>query len=288
MRVILVPVADRPECASALAAAFQVAKSLRANVMGCHLRPHRDSEIGVPDELENLIADVTAVWESSAESNGPEKDSEASRALLGKVAKRYGLRVVKRLNGSADSTVSWQERVGSPDKVLRILGPTADMLVVSRPRSAKSKVARLFLLEAILRSHRPVMILPPEPVESVGKRILIGWNQSGEAMRAVVAALPLLQSAESVTIAGAGREDSRGPKSRQLAQYLRHWGIKADVVKLKGRKPQDELLDVFEKTESDLLVMGAFSRSRLNQILFGGVTQHMLHKAEIPVFMLHT
>ena len=111
MRVILVPVADRPECASALAAAFQVAKSLRANVMGCHLRPHRDSEIGVPDELENLIADVTAVWESSAESNGPEKDSEASRALLGKVAKRYGLRVVKRLNGSADSTVSWQERV---------------------------------------------------------------------------------------------------------------------------------------------------------------------------------
>ncbi|MFQ5635228.1 MAG: universal stress protein [Gammaproteobacteria bacterium] len=288
MQVILVPVAGRPECATALASAFQVAKSLRANVVGCHLRPHRHSKVSVPAELEDLIADATAAWEATARDGKVARESESAHELLAKVAQSYGLRVVKKLNGSANSTVMWQERVGSPEKVMRILGPTADMLVLSRPRSDASKLARLFLLEAMFRSHRPILIVPPDSVRPVGRRILIAWNQSGEAMRAVVAAMPLLQSAEKVTISVAGPEDSRGPKARQLAQYLRYWKVDADVVKTGGQRPQRQLMKVFRDTEADLLVMGAYSRNRLSRILFGGVTKYMLQQADIPVFMLHS
>ena len=78
-----------------------------------------------------------------------------------------------------------------------------------------------------------------------------------------------------------------GPKANQLKKYLRLWNVKANHVKVKGKNDVDALLTGYKQTNSDLLVMGGYSRSRLRQLVFGGVTEHMLQKARIPVFMLH-
>lgn len=260
MRVIMVPTADRPECAAALGSAFQLAIRLRANVVGCHVRPHRYSK----------------------------KYSSAAHALLDRIANDYGIKVVKKLNGNSEPSVMWYEKVGSPDKILRIVGPTSDMLVVSRPASDDAKVAQTFLMDALLQTSRPVMILPQQALATIGERVMVAWNQSSEAMRAVVAALPILQKADEVTIAVAGKENGVGPKSTQLAQYLQYWGIKSSIRRMGGRKPDKKLVDAYHETRSDLIVMGAFSRSRLRQRLFGGVTDYMLRRAEIPVLMLHS
>ncbi len=288
MRVIMVPIADRPECATALASAFQLAKRLGANVMGCHVRPHRNSAVSLPAELKAQVFGPLTAAKVPVQTETIAKNSNAAHHLLDRVARSYGLKLVKKLNGSAEPSVMWCEKVGSPDKILRILGPTSDMLVVSRPNGDDSKLAQIFLLEALLRSSRPVMILPHQQLQTVGERVMVAWNQSNEAMRAVVAALSVLQRADAVTIAVAGRENGLGPKSTQLAQYLKCWGIEPVIKRISGRNPDKQLMKAYRETQSDLLVMGAYSRSRFRQRLFGGVTDYMLRRPEVPVLMLHS
>lgn len=166
--------------------------------------------------------------------------------------------------------------------------PVADLLVVSRPSRTGGTLARQFLSASLLRSSRPVLVLPQAQKGTVGKRICIAWNQSVEAARAVAAAMPLLAQAEGVTIVSCGSETRVGPKSRQLAAYLKYWGIKSAHVATKGRDEPKEILSAFNSTKSDLLLMGAYSRNRMSQLVFGGVTEFMLNNASIPIVMLHT
>ncbi len=286
MRVILVPVADRPECAKALRVAFELARQLNANVCGCHIRPHRGSRVALPMELASL-ADYEAVWEAADRGKQTAQRNAAARALFGKVSDKHGYPLINRPT-SAPGAV-WLEKVGSPDKVLSIMGPVSDLLIVSRPKAKGGKIARLFLLAALLNSSRPVLVLPQNGKSPVGKRISIAWNQSAEAARAVAAAMPLLQNAEQVNIISVGPESGLGPKASQLATYLKFWGVKSKrVAAPRAADASEGLIKGYHDTRSDLLVMGAYSRNRLRQRIFGGVTEFMLHKAKIPVLMLHT
>ena len=108
------------------------------------------------------------------------------------------------------------------------------------------------------------------------------------ALSASSSSIPVLQKAKAVTIAVAGRENGVGPKSTQLAQYLNFWGIKPKIERTGSRSPDEQLLEAYRDTDSDLMGMGAYSRSRFRQLLFGGVTDYMLRRAEISVLMLHS
>ena len=286
MKVILVPVADRPECARALRIAFEIGRRLDANILGCHIRAHRGSRIALPGEFDTL-ADYDVAWQTTGKGKQHAESGAAARALFGKVAEKYGYSLIKR-PGSTPGAV-WLEKVGSPNRVLSIVGPVSDLLVVSRPKTKGRKLARLFLLAALLNSSRPVLVLPQTASAPIGKRICIAWNQSAEAAHAVFAAMPLLQHADQVSILTAGPESGMGPKASQLATYLRFWGVKPRRVAAPHASDAAEaLVEAFQDTHSDLLVMGAYSRSRLRQRIFGGVTECMLHRAKIPVLMLHT
>jgi hypothetical protein len=94
----------------------------------------------------------------------------------------------------------WLEKVGSPDKVLSIMGPVSDLIVVSRPTAKGEKPARKFLLAALLNSSRPMLVLPQSQKPSIGRRISITWNQSPEAAQAVAAAMPLMRLAAALVL----------------------------------------------------------------------------------------
>lgn len=285
MRAILVPVADRPECANALRTAFDIGQQLGANLCGCHIRTHRHADVSLPEDLGTL-ADYDAEWEKVWKGKKAQKSGAAAKALFGEVAKRHDYPVIKK--PMAAPGAFWLEKIGSPDKVLSNMGPVSDLIIVSRPAAKGGKLARLFLQAALMNTARPVMILPQSKKPSIGRRISIAWNQSPAAAQAATAAIPLLRHAEKVNIIISGAETGVGPKSTQLATYLRSWGIKSQRVKARGEGDAKALLEAFQDTESDLLVMGAYSRSRLRQRVFGGVTEFMLHRANIPVVMLHT
>ena len=141
---------------------------------------------------------------------------------------------------------------------------------------------------ALMNSLCPVLILPQKVRRRIGKRIVIAWNQSAEVARVVSACMPLLQKAEQVSILTSGPENRAGPKSGQLQNYLKAYGVKSKIHSTRGRHEEKELLESYRTTRSDLLLMGAYSRARFRELVFGGMTQHMLSKARMPVIMQHS
>jgi nucleotide-binding universal stress UspA family protein len=99
--------------------------------------------------------------------------------------------------------------------------------------------------------------------------------------------MPVLQRAESVSILRSGPEDRPGPSTTQLASYLKYWGVNTRRFAGKGRDERREIISLFKTAGSDLLVMGAYTQSRVSRMIFGSMTEYMLEQASIPVFMLH-
>ena len=287
MRVIFVPVADRPECVAALSTAFALGHLVGASVIGCHIRPHSHSPVALPPSRHfSWLTNEEAEWQAASKPRDSENASTAARALFAQLAESYDYDLLRRPRTRPGAL--WMEKVGSPSKVIGILGPVADLLVVSRPSTKGGSLARLFLSASLLRSSRPVLVLPQRRKRSVGNRICIAWNQSVEAARVVAAAIPLLVHAERVSIVTCGAETRPGPKAGQLTTYLKYWGIQSERVSTQGKDEPKDILAAYKSTGSDLLVMGAYSCNRVSQLVFGGVTEYMLKRASIPVLMLHT
>lgn len=274
MRVILVPVADRPECAKALNTAFDLGKRLDASVSGCHIRPHKYSNLQLSSEF------AAAAWRRKATKKAP----VAARTLYQSIAEQHGYQMLRR--PSARTGALWSEKVGSPDKVMSIVGPVSDLIVVSRPQRPDG-IASVFLQAALMRTSRPVLLLPQMGRRAVGRRICIGWDQSPGAASSVASALPLLEQADEVTVVTCGPEDRPGPKMTHLIGYLASWGIRARRVHTHGRHIEAELMDACQEARADLLISGAYSHLRWYEKVLGGTTEFLIHKARIPVLMQH-
>jgi nucleotide-binding universal stress UspA family protein len=285
MKLILVPVADRPECVFALDTAFRLAKRLGASVEGCHLRPHREDKSG--SNGDRLMEALESIGLDDVPEDVASLNSRKASELFAKVAEKHAVAMARKRRLSDDTLAFWLEMVGTPDRLLGIVGPVSDLSVVSRPKKKASGPARAFLLAALLNSGRPVLVLPQKSVKP-GKRICIAWNCSVASARAVSAAMPLLQLAESVHIVSCGKNTSPGPSISHLKAYLAMWGVDASSEMTKGQNDSKELLERYKETDSDLLVMGAYSRSHLRERILGGVTHAMLNETSVNLFALHT
>jgi len=286
MKVIMVPVADRPECRIALDHAFSLAARLSANIVGYHLRPHR---------AEHAVSHgprVTVMLEETELPPVAAADQQLNRAnaekLFRLMAQEHGIAIGRKPRSADHSLAFWSEMVGTPGRLFGIIGPTCDCIVVSRPKRKASGPARAFMLAALLHSHKPLLIVPQRPVRQPGTRILVAWNQKPQAAAAVTAALPLLARAEAVHIVCCGKEELPGPKTAHVHNYLRHWGIGSQLHHTRGRDPSREILGVYKANRCDLLVMGAYSRGQLRERILGGVTHEMVTAFDLPVFALHS
>jgi len=146
---------------------------------------------------------------------------------------------------------------------------------------------------ALFDGHAPVLVVPDgyEP-KGQPKTVLVGWNESVEAMTAIRKALPFLIAAEQVRIVvidppqhGPERSDPGGMLSQLLARH----GVacEIDVLSKTMTRVSDILNRHAEDTGADMIVMGAYGHSRFREAILGGATRNMLEKSKIPVFMAH-
>lgn len=170
----------------------------------------------------------------------------------------------------------------------------ADLVVLPKPYGkGRGSEAEAALEAALFEGQAPVLVLPDGPAAAeLPRRIVIGWNQSREAMVAVRRALPLLKRAQMVNITvidppqhGPERSDPGGA----LCQMLVRHGVKAEVSVLARTMPRiaDVLTRHLRDMNADLLVMGAYGHSRFREAILGGATRNMLEQAELPVLMAH-
>jgi len=150
---------------------------------------------------------------------------------------------------------------------------------------------RGLIYAAVFESGRPAIVVPARVTEFKGERILIAWDGSARASRAVHDALPFLLAASSVSIVQvSGDKDlSKSVPGGELKAYLASHGIAAEVTDLPAKS--GEAVDALRRHAADngfdMIVMGAFVRSWIRQITLGGFTRALLDESPVPVFLAH-
>jgi nucleotide-binding universal stress UspA family protein len=168
----------------------------------------------------------------------------------------------------------------------------ADLVVTSQDTGARDSVRGLPQYIA-LHGARPVLAVPPQYAGGpMLDEIVIGWDGSLQAVRAISAALPLLTRARSVRLALVNAERETGLHGEEpgadIALYLARHGIKLDVVLENTSAPVGEaLLGVAQAYGAGLLVTGAFGHSRYRELVLGGVTRVLLERSSVPVLVAH-
>ena len=169
----------------------------------------------------------------------------------------------------------------------------ADLAVVPLPYGEGRGSEDHIITEAMLfNAAVPTLCVPDKAKDAMPSRVLIAWNESAEALRAVRSALPFLMAAQDVHIAvidppshGPDRSDPGG----QLAVMLSRHGVNCDiqVMSRNGQRVGDVLLRSATELGAQMLVMGGYEHSRFREAVLGGATRYMLENAEIPVLMAH-
>ncbi len=183
-------------------------------------------------------------------------------------------------------TAYWKEIVGLRSELVGERGKVSDLIIVPQPRSGNPTST---FEAAIMRSGKPVLLVPRTMTGFSAERVLIAWNGSTEGGRAVTHSLPVLQQAKEVVVATSHSSAYRKPGADELIEYLARHNINAVANRFdSGRQSAGEaLLALGQSLGSDMLVMGAFTHRRVHEQIFGGVTQHMVGHAKIPVWMMH-
>lgn len=147
----------------------------------------------------------------------------------------------------------------------------------------------------LMESGRPVIVVPPgAPLRARPRHVVLAWQASREATRAVHDALPLLDPGTKLDVLVIGSEDSeqeRGERPGQrIAETLGQLGLQAQIVavpKQQGHSDGKSLLDYMEASNADLLVMGGYGHSPIRELLLGGTTRTVLNGLTKPVFFEH-
>jgi nucleotide-binding universal stress UspA family protein len=187
----------------------------------------------------------------------------------------------------------WLDDAPEGESFVGSYGRVFDIAVLSRPDANTIGLHNRAIESGLFESGRPVLLsppTPPTPPKQIATNIMVHWNGSTEQSRANAFAMPLLHLAERVTVLTViGGQGVPGPSSEQLLKHLQHNGIAAKPmsVGLEGRGTGEAILAAAKAEGCDLLVKGAYTQSRLRQMIFGGATSHILANAELPVLMAH-
>ena len=270
---ILVHVDATPAAETRLGAALDLAAAAKAHVSALFLvtEPFMRAVVG-----RHLPADF--VREHLATLEG-----EADTVLqgFGALAAAKGVKLeIRRETAAPDHLPS----------VLARQGRRADLIVVGHGADTDQES----LTEAaFMDTGRPALVVPPGWAGSLpAKRALIAWDGSREAARAAGDALPLLESVEDVVVVivdaqRAPRRFSDAPGSG-IATYLTRHGVKARVKQVTSAGGvADTILGQIAEEGADLLVMGGYGHSRMREMVFGGVTRHILESITKPVLVSH-
>lgn len=273
VKSILVHVTNSDQGRRRAEAAFALAVAHDAHVNGLGISP----EVSLPSIAgtripDSVLRDVEA--RQRAEQDETRKQFEAA-------ADRAGL----------SGRIGWLEGRGIPSEVAGLHARYADLTIIGQqPPSGPDIVEESFADRMVLRSGRPVVVFPhvgaPNPP---GRRILIAWNASREAARAVGDAMPLLERSDQVTVLSVNPEGIGDLPGADIARHLARHDIRADVQHSTASQIDagDVLLNHVADHGIDLVVMGAYGHSRLREMVLGGVTRHLLAHMTVPVLMSH-
>lgn len=279
MKTILVPMEPHEGMTAVLEAALQLARRCGSYIEGFPLR------FGISE----FVA-VDPAGSIPLESYRQESLEEAAQArrLFESFMQEHN---VPRSNGPANGpSFGWLDDAPEGEGFVGSYGRVFDITMLSRPDANTIGLHNRAIESGLFESGRPILLSPPSAPKQIATNIMIAWNCSTEQARATAFAMPLLHQADRVTVLTvAGGSAVPGPSAEQLLKQLQRNGIQAKpmTVGLEGRSTGEAILTAAKSQGCDLLIKGAYTQSRLRQMIFGGATSHILAHAELPVLMAH-
>jgi nucleotide-binding universal stress UspA family protein len=277
-KTILVPIEQHDLMSSTLKTALLLAQKFDSYIEAFPLR------VAIPTAF--ALGDVGPLPIPASEQEIAENEKR-SRSLFENFMQEHGV----PCGGDTKALSSaWLENAPGGDDFVGSYGRVFDVIVLGRP-GRDPKGPRMTTLEAALFDNgRPVLIAPPSPPPQMGTNALIAWNCSTEQARVTAFAMPILKRASRVVVLTVeGGAAVPGPTGEQLCRYLQLNEVPAKplTVGLDGRLTGEVILAHAKALGCDLLIKGAYTQSRLRQMIFGGTTRYILSNAELPVLMAH-
>ena len=304
IRNILVPIVAHVGPAAQLDAALKLARRVEGHINAVYLR----SDYRTVLSSLSLIGSTALLGPSWLPGTSLHSMQEAERRDSAIEAEaRASFDLWRRQNALASEPIDtelrstyacWSVQPGPLEAAILAHGRLSDLIVISYP-GADDVTAAIFD-SAVFDTGRPVLLVPNTVPDDLLRHVMIAWNGSLEATRAVAGTLALLHEADRVSVFTSPSHTDNAPKENApataeqalltgLPDYLIWHGIRASTL----HPPPDEaaigaaLLQAASDHEATLVVMGGYTRTRARQFLLGGVTRHVLQNPAIPVIMAH-
>jgi nucleotide-binding universal stress UspA family protein len=278
MKNILTPIEQHTAIDSVLETALLLGKRFESYIEGVPLGP----------DLPDLVAfDMPVSWTVTDQNTWRELAEEGKRRFE-QFMEAHGV-TAYRSGETPRLSWGWAGESSYGDSHVGSYGRIFDITVLGRPGSERGAPRMATAEAALFESRRPILLAPPADFtpKTLGDTIVIAWNQSMETARATRGAYLMLQQAKKVFVLTIKEAIVEGPTGEQMAERLRFHGIPTEAVtrSSKGASQGEAILNHAASLNADLLIKGAYTQSRLRQMIFGGATSHILARATIPVLM---
>ena len=281
MKTLLLPFFDDSASGAALEAAYKLAQGFESHIEGLFVtRP--------PQMIDGEGIAVMAPYVTQLKEEGEEQAMRARQRFAAAMGEK-GVTVSAISAQYRGVSASWMEVEDLATRVIGAHGRLFDMVVVGRGFGAPLTDWSAMCEAALFETGRPLLIADDAAIDTIGRSVVIAWNQSTETARTVALSMPILAKADQVTVLCIRGWEVPGPDGESLALHLQRNGIRAraERVDSDGNPPGVVVLNYVASAGADMLVKGAYTQSRLRQLIFGGATQHILKSSPVPVFMAH-
>ena len=229
-----------------------------------------------------LPGDYLAEFEEEGRQQA-EAARETFRSLLAERSIQEG-----NITGSG-LRAGWTEMVGSGPEGIGEYARLFDLSVISRVVGDPAVDWKTTAEAVLFDSGRPLLIVSNEIPAQVGSRIVVAWNASTETSRTLTAGAALLQTSQEVLVLTVKGATVAGPEGDRLVQHMKTSGINVEsrVVERGSRGVGEAILEEAQQFQADLIIKGAYTQSRLRQLIFGGATSDLINQASQPMLMSH-
>lgn len=281
MRTLLVPFFDDDKAEAALSSACLVADRFNSHVEGLFvLRP--------PPVFEGEGIAMAGSYMTQFREEGRRLADSAKQRFERFMSSRNV--ATKELGGYEEAvTAGWRELEGLEGPVISDHARLFDLLIIGRGFGHPWFDWQVMCEAGLFESGRPVLVTSDQAVEVLGDTVLIAWNGGTETARAISMSMPFLSRAKTVQVLTVEGATVPGPSGEAVSRHLKRHGINvsAKTVGLDGRAAGEVIVNEATSFGADMIVKGAYTNSRLRQLVFGGATRYLLGKATLPLFMAH-
>ncbi len=215
--------------------------------------------------------------------------AESAHQRFQSVIESRGVPIAEVSTPAEGVTAGWRETEGLEGQVIGDYGRLFDLIVIGRNFGQPWIDWSVMCEAALFETGRPVLVAGSQMPSSIGERIVVAWNGSTETARCIALSMPFLERADSVVVLTVEGWQVPGPGGDQVSAHLQRNGITATAraVASGSRSVGEAILDETKDLNADLIVKGAYTHSRLRQLVFGGATRHLLNNTPIPLLMAH-